>query len=244
MGARNKRKPASIAAIDETRANQAHQLHRLGALAASGNGYTARWCCDLERSDMLYLLLGLLGFLGLHSVRVFAPSWREAKIAAWGLGRWKLIYSVLSLLTFVLLIWGYGAAKQTPMLIWAPPPGLRHAAALLTLPAFILLIAAYFPGNHLKAKLGHPMILAVKLWAFAHLLVNGWLHAMLLFGAFLIWAIIDFRSARRRPPGPALPPPNAMATVLTVVIGIAAWLGFALYAHVRLMGVAPFGVSG
>lgn len=193
---------------------------------------------------MLLLVLGLLSFLGLHSVRVFAPDWRSAQIAAWGEGRWKLIYSVLSIITFALLIWGYGAAKQSPVLVWAPPPGLRHAAALLTLPAFILLIAAYVPRNHLKARLGHPMLLAIKLWAFAHLLVNGWLHAMLLFGAFLVWAIIDFRSARRRTPAPTLAPPNFLATGLTLILGVLAWVAFALYAHVRLIGVAPFGVSG
>lgn len=189
---------------------------------------------------MMMLILGLLAFLGLHSIRMLAPGWRAARIASWGEGGYRLIFSVLSILAFVLLVWGYGQAKAHPILLWLPPMGLRHATALLTLPAFVLLVAAYVPANHLKARLGHPMLLAVKLWAFAHLLANGWLHAVLLFGAFLVWAALDFRSARRRPAMPALTP-RASMTLLAVVLGLVAWVVFALHLHVRLIGVAPFG---
>ena len=143
--------------------------------------------------------------------------------------------------SFVLLVWGYGEARQAPVLVWLPPPGLRHAAALLTLPAFVLLVAAYVPRNHLKARLGHPMLLAVKLWAAAHLLVNGWLHGMLLFGAFLVWAVLTFRSARRRAMPASPPPTSALATLVSVLLGVAGWAGFALYLHLQWIGVAPFG---
>lgn len=190
---------------------------------------------------MEFLLLGLVAFFGLHSLRVLAPDWRAQRIAAWGAGTWKGVYSLLSIATFTLLVWGYIRAGQSPVLIWVPPLGMRHAVALLTLPAFVLLLAAYVPRNHIKARLGHPMLLAIKLWAAAHLLANGWLHAMLLFGAFLVWAAITFRDARRRPSVPAAGPPSAAATVATLVLGVGAWAGFAFHLHLLLFGVAPFG---
>lgn len=189
---------------------------------------------------MLYLILGLLAFLGLHSVRIFAPAWREARVRQWGANGWKGIYSLLAIAGFALLVWGYGQARAAPVVVWVPPLGLRHLAALLTLPAFVLLVAAYVPANHLKARLGHPMLLGIKLWAFAHLLVSGWLHAMVLAGAFLLWAILCFRSARRRPAATAAAP-RVGNTVLAVVIGVAAWAGFAFWGHRWLIGVSPFG---
>lgn len=190
---------------------------------------------------MFWLIFGLLIFLGVHSVHLLAPRWRESRIAAWGMGPWKGLYSVLAIAGFVLLVWGYGQARMhSPVLLWMPPPGLRHAAALLTLPAFILLAAAYVPRNHIKAWLGHPMLLAVKLWAAAHLLVNGWLHGVLLFGSFLIWAVLSFRMARRREPAPRSGGTVA-GTVATLAVGIVAWCGFAFYLHARWIGVAPFG---
>lgn len=190
---------------------------------------------------MIYLLLGLVAFFALHSLRVVAPGWRAQRIAAWGEGTWKVVYSLLSIAAFVLLVWGYVQAGRSPVLVWVPPPGLRHAVALLTLPAFILLLAAYVPRNHLRASLGHPMLLGTKLWAAAHLLANGWLHAMLLFGAFLVWAAFTFRSARKRPAVQSSGPPSKLATLATVVLGVLAWAAFALYLHARLIGVAPFG---
>lgn len=189
---------------------------------------------------MIWLILGLLLFLGVHSLRALAPGWREARIAAIGAGPWKLAYSAVSIAGFVLLLWGYGQARAAPVLLWAPPAGLRHAVALLTLPAFVLLVAAYVPRNHIKARLGHPMLLAVMLWAVAHLLVSGWLHAVVLFGAFLAWAVVAFGAARRREPASRSGGTWA-GTLLALVVGTAAWAGFALYLHARWIGVAPFG---
>ncbi len=192
---------------------------------------------------MIYLILGLLAFLGLHSLRMLVPDWRAGLIRRWGERSWKLGFSVLAIAAFVLLLWGYGQARADSVLIWLPPSGLRHVAALLTLPAFVLLVAAYLPANHFKARLGHPMLLAVKLWALAHLLANGWLHAMLLFGGFLLWAVLDFRDARRRDrrAGSVVVAGRASVTVSAVVLGVAAWAGFAFHLHARWIGVAPFG---
>lgn len=189
---------------------------------------------------MTLLLIGLAVFIGAHSLRIVAPGWREARISAWGVNAWKAVAGILSIAGFVLILYGYGEARQAPVLLWTPPAGLRHAAALLTLPAFILLVAAYVPRSWPKLQLGHPMVLAVKLWALAHLLMVGWLHAIVLFGSLLLWSILSFRTARRREP-PSRASASAASSLLAVVIGTAAWAGFALYLHARWIGVAPFG---
>jgi uncharacterized membrane protein len=128
-----------------------------------------------------------------------------------------------------------------PLVLWAAPLWTRHLAALLTLPAFVLLAAAYVPGNAIKARLQHPMLLGVKLWATAHLLANNTLADVLLFGAFLAWAVLDFRSARRRPSVLASPATVASRTGLTLALGVLAWAGFAFWGHAALIGVRPFG---
>ncbi|KQW68722.1 MAG: NnrU family protein [Methylibium sp.] len=192
---------------------------------------------------MLVLILGLVLFLGTHSVRIFAEPWRTRTLARAGEARWKGVYAVVSLIGFVLLAWGYGLARQQPVLLWTPPVAMRHIAALLTLLSFVLLAAAYVPGNGLKAKLHHPMVLSVKVWAFAHLLANGTLADVLLFGGFLVWAALSFRAARGRDraAGVSYPPGRASATAITVVVGTVAWAVFAFWAHGALIGVRPFG---
>ena len=192
---------------------------------------------------MTYLILGLMVFLGLHSIRIFADGWRSAQVKRLGEGAWKGIYSLLSLAGFALIVWGFGLARQQPVLLWMPPVGMRHVAGLLTLIAFVLLAAAYVPRNAFKARMHHPMLLAVKVWAFAHLLSNGRLADMVLFGAFLAWAVACFISARKRDraAGRQYPAGTAGATAATLVIGIAAWAGFAFWLHATLIGVRPFG---
>jgi uncharacterized membrane protein len=185
---------------------------------------------------MTVMILGLLIFLGVHSVRIVADDWRSAQILRLGELPWKAAYSVVSLVGLALAIWGYGQMRLDPTWVWFPPVGLRHAVALLMIPAFILLVAAYVPGNHLKAKLGHPMIIAVKLWAFSHLLANGRLGDIVFFGAFLLWAVFDFRAARRRP-APAVVSPNLARTAITVVVGLVAYYLFAFHLHVWVTGV-------
>jgi uncharacterized membrane protein len=192
---------------------------------------------------MIYLTLGLLIFLGAHSVRIFAEDWRNRQQVKLGAQVWRGAYSMVSLLGLFLIIWGFGVARQTPVQLWSPPVAMRHLAALLTLLSFVLLTAAYVPGNLIKARVHHPMVAGVKLWAFAHLLANGNAAHVLLFGSFLVWAIADFLAARRRDRRDQVPAVVVKkgATGFTVAIGVAAWIAFTLWLHGLLMGVRPFG---
>lgn len=193
---------------------------------------------------MTILLLGLVLFLGVHSLRALAPGLREAGIARFGVGGWKGLYSLLAIAGFVLMVFGYGEARENPVLLWTPPVWLRHVVALFTLPAFVLLVAAYVPNNHFRARLGHPMLLAVKLWALGHLLAVGWLHGIVLMAAFLTWAVIAFAAARRRDRAAGVAPTTPASvsmSALCVILGAGAWGLFALHLHARWIGVAPFG---
>jgi uncharacterized membrane protein len=192
---------------------------------------------------MSLLIFGLVLFLGVHSTRVFANDWRQRFIAQRGAMTWKGLYATASLLGFALIIWGYGLARQQPVVLWASPAWTRHVAALLTMPAFVLLAASYIPGNGIKARLHHPMVLGVKVWALAHLLANNTLADLLLFGGFLVWAVLSFRAARARDRaahtvyGEGKP----VMTVISVVAGLAGWAFFAFWAHAAWIGVRPFG---
>jgi uncharacterized membrane protein len=192
---------------------------------------------------MVYLIAGLVIFLGVHSVRIFADEWRTATLARLGEGAYKGIYSVLSIAGFALIIYGFGIARETPVVLWTPPVGLRHAASLLTLIAFVFLTAAYVPRNGIKARFHHPMVLGVKFWALAHLLANGQLAQVLLFGSFLIWAVLNFVASRRRDraKGVQYASGSLPLTALTVAAGGLVWMAFALHLHGWLIGVRPFG---
>lgn len=192
---------------------------------------------------MTLLILGLVLFLGIHSVRVFGEDARGRLRERLGANGYKGLYSLVSAAGLVLIVIGYGAARQQPQLLWLPPIWTRHLAALLTLPAFVLLVAAYVPGNAIKAKLHHPMVLGVKVWALAHLLSNGMLADLLLFGGFLIWAVLTFRAARGRDraDGTVYPPGRLVPTLVAVAVGLVAWAVFAFWAHGALIGVRPFG---
>ena len=192
---------------------------------------------------MTALILGLLLFLGVHSVRIVADGWRSRTIARVGEGPWKGIYTVLSLAALALIVWGFGLARATPTVLWAPPVWTRHLAALLMLVSLVLLAAAYVPGNQIKAKLHHPMVLGVKVWAFAHLLANNTLADLLLFGGFGAWAVLNFRAARQRDraTGAVYAAGTPGATGVAVAAGVAAWAVLAFWAHGWLFGVRPFG---
>lgn len=192
---------------------------------------------------MAYLIFGLVIFLGAHSLRIYGDAWRARALESLGQSNWKLIISALSVAGFLIMVWGYGLARQTPVQIWAAPTAMRHLASLLTLPAFVLLAAAYVPGNGIKSRLRHPMVLSVKLWALAHLLANGNLNQMVLFGSFLVWSVLSFRAARardRRESPPAMPA-RRDATVMSVLLGVSLWLAFTLWLHGLLIGVRPLG---
>ncbi len=195
---------------------------------------------------LTYLAAGLLLFLGVHSTRVFANDWRNKTLARIGEKPFKGIYTLLSLAGFALLIWGYGHARQQGVMLWNPPAAMRHLAALLTLVAFVLLTAAYVPGNQIKAKLHHPMVLGTKVWALAHLLANGSLADTVLFGSFLLWSVLLFAASRRRDrrERTVYAAGTASATAITVVVGVVAWAVFAFWLHRVLIGVSPFGAMG
>lgn len=189
---------------------------------------------------MLVLVVGLGVFLGVHSLQMLAPAWRQARRAEWGEQRWKLVVSVVAAVGLGLVVWGYGLARQAPVLLWPTPVWTRHLAALLTLPAFVLLALSQVPGHSLKRRVAHPMLLGVKLWAAAHLLANGNLADLALFGSFLAWGVLDFRSARRRS-ALAVPAGSSSRTAVAVGAGVLAWVAFAFWGHAALIGVAPLG---
>ena len=201
---------------------------------------------------MTWLVLGLVLFLGTHSARIVAEDERKRLIARLGQGAWKGIYSLLSLAGLVLMVQGYGEVRASPWVLWPVTTGARHAASLLTLVAFILLAAAYVPRNRIKLRLRHPMVLAVKTWALAHLLANGTLADLLLFGGFLVWAAFSFRAARARdrllestPTDSAVERGGSRSPLIpdlvTVAAGVLAWWVFAFYLHARWIGVSPLG---
>jgi uncharacterized membrane protein len=192
---------------------------------------------------MILFVVGLVVFLGIHSIRIVAEPMRTLLVDRLGVGGWKSLYSVISIASFGALVFGYAAVRHTPTFVWSPPRGMAHAAALLTLIAFVLLAASYVPKNQIKARLHHPMTLSVKVWAFAHLLANGSLEAIVLFGSFLVWAILTFRAARIRDrvAGTVYPAGTTATTIVTVVIGAIAWAAFAFWGHALVIGVSPFG---
>lgn len=190
---------------------------------------------------MTLLIAGLIIFLGIHSLKLFAPARQASLSVRFGTGTWKVIYSIVSVVGLLLIIKGYADARMNPIWLWMPPAGLRHLALLLTAIGFVLLAAAYVPGNRLKAKLGHPMFAAVKIWALAHLLANGSLADVLLFGSFLAWAIAGFAISRRRDRtmGIQRPAGTLSADLITIVIGLVSWAVFAMFLHTMLIGVSP-----
>jgi uncharacterized membrane protein len=212
---------------------------------------------------MAQLILGLILFLGAHSVRIVADDWRSQKIEAWGDKAFKGVNALVSLLGFYLLVVGYGEARLQTVALWNPPIFTKHIGLLLMLFSSILLFAAYIPRNHIKMRLGHPMVLSVKVWALSHLLANGNLADVVLFGAFLIWAVLNFKSARARDRAQiqgahthqevntdvnsvALSEvenmkPNLFASLITLVGGMALWAVITFVLHAKVVGVAPLG---
>ena len=186
---------------------------------------------------MTLLILGLLIFLGVHSVSIVAPGWRDAQVARLGEAGWKGVYAVLSIVGFALLVYGYGQARQAPIGLYTPPASMRHATMLLMLPVFVLLLAAYLPGR-IKSAAKHPMLLATKLWATSHLLANGNLADVLLFGGFLAWAVADRISMKRRTQRP-LPgaPAGRFNDLIAIVLGLALYGFFVKGGHGWLIGV-------
>ena len=209
---------------------------------------------------MTWLILGLILFLGAHSVRMVADAWRTQAIASWGEKPFKGVYTLISLLGFYAMVTGYAEARLQTVALWTPPIATRHISVLLMLFASVLMAAAYVPRNHFKLRMGHPMVLSVKVWALAHLLANGNLADVVLFGAFLVWSVLNFKSARARDrallssatasdeasdsspiENESPKQPKTVATLIAVLLGLAFWGGMTFVLHAQWIGVSPLG---
>jgi uncharacterized membrane protein len=190
---------------------------------------------------MTILLLGLVIFIGAHSFTM-ARGPRAHAIARLGEGAYKGLYSLVSLLGLVLIIWGFGAYRAEGYIqLWNPPVWTRHLSLLLVWPAFVAFAAAYLPGR-IKGALKHPMLAALKIWALAHLLANGDLGSMLLFAGLLAWAVAARISTKRRDEvldhgGPAAAPAGWRNDLLAIAIGTVVYLVFLFWLHPLLIGV-------
>lgn len=187
---------------------------------------------------MNLLIIGLILFFGVHSISIVNDDWRNRMVNSMGELPWKGLYGVLAIIGFVLIVWGYAEARQhEPMILYTPAPWLQDLAIVLLIPVFPLLFATYFPGR-IQTATQHPMLVATKLWALAHLLANGALIDLLLFGSFLLWAVADRISLKRRHPHP-LPqlPASPVNDVLALVLGLAVYGLFLFWLHGSLFGV-------
>jgi uncharacterized membrane protein len=190
---------------------------------------------------MAILALGLVIFLGLHSTRIVAEGGRAKAIARLGEGPWKGVYSLLSVIGFVLIVWGFAHARSAAPLLWTPPDWTRHVTILLMLFSLILLAAYGFKKSHIAVAVHHPMVWSVAIWSAGHLLANGSAADVLLFGAFLIWAIADLSSAYARDRSNAVvyPAPVWGATIGAIVVGVVLWGLLIGGLHQWLFGVSP-----
>ena len=190
---------------------------------------------------MTQLFAGLLLFLGIHSISIVVPAARDRCVKRVGAGTWKGLYAVLSLASFALLLYGYGLARHVSSVLYVPPSWLRVIALIVMLPVFPLALAAYLPGR-IQTAVRHPLLAATKAWALAHLLANGTLADVLLFGGFLVWAITDRVSLERRAPRPiATAPPRRWNDAIAVALGLALYAAFLAGLHRLLIGVSPLG---
>ncbi|MET0967798.1 MAG: NnrU family protein [Tardiphaga sp.] len=188
------------------------------------------------------MILGLVLFLGVHLVST-RRELRAQLIARSGESLYKLGYAVVSLAGLALIVWGFAIYRATGWIdVWYPPHFMKHVTIALMLPAVILVVAAYLRGR-IYVVVKHPMLAAVKLWALAHLLVNGDLGSIILFGAFLAWAVVDRISLKRRadPGSPPIPVGGPMNDVIAVAVGIVAYLALGFAFHPVVIGVPVFG---
>ena len=203
---------------------------------------------------MALLILGLLLFLGAHSTRIFAENWRQATLERLGEKAYKGVYTLVSLVGFGLMMYGFDQVRWDSPVLWSPPIWAKHGAAVLMLLSLVLLACAHAPRNAVKAKLHHPMVLSVKVWALAHLLANPRLADVVLFGAFLLWSVLNFRAARQRDrlaaatatvgegSGALEPEVSSAATWRAVGIGVVVWAILLSRGHAWLFGVSPLGM--
>jgi uncharacterized membrane protein len=188
---------------------------------------------------MTLLILGILVLIGIHFLPAF-PELRDRLVGQFGRNGYRALFSIVSTLGLALVVWGF--AKAPVVQIWSPPDWTRHLALLLMLPVFPLLFAAYLPGK-IKAKLRHPMLAAIKFWALAHLIANGDLASIILFGSFLAFAVLDRILLKRRTGAePVLAASEAEARrndIISIGAGLALYVAFLFWLHPLLIGVSP-----
>ncbi|HEY0848912.1 MAG TPA: NnrU family protein [Bradyrhizobium sp.] len=188
------------------------------------------------------MIAGLVVFLGAHTFTTQRDA-RARMIASTGEGTYKIVYSLVSAIGLALIVWGFARYRTTGWIdVWQPPVAMKHITTALMLPAVILVVASYIRGR-IYTTLKHPMLAGIKLWAAAHLLANGDLGSIILFGAFLAWAVFDRISLKRRsdPGGPPIPVGGATNDLIAVAVGVVAYLALAFAFHPAVIGVPVIG---
>lgn len=191
---------------------------------------------------MLNLVIGLVIFFGLHSINIFAPQWRARSMASTGAMRWKMRFGLITLLAVASIIMGFMQTHQAPIWIWHPPYWTRHVSALFMLFAFYCAACAVIPGTKVKSLVGHPFLIAIKVWAFAHLLSNGSLADIILFGSFLVWSIAAYAVMRRRDREAGVAKPEHFGMHMDLAAFAATmicWFAMVFFLHKLLFGVSP-----
>jgi uncharacterized membrane protein len=192
---------------------------------------------------MTRLILGIVLFFGIHLISVVALEWRNRTAERLGERTWKAAYAVAAIIGFYLIVTGFGEARQVDEVLYVPPVWLKDVTALLMLPAFTLALAAYLPGR-IQTLARHPLLVATQLWALAHLLSNGGVADVVLFGAFLLWAGAVRVSIKYRPPHPIRMLPASKANdVIAIVGGLALYVVFVLWLHAKWFGVWPIALG-
>jgi uncharacterized membrane protein len=188
---------------------------------------------------MIFLLPGLVIFFTLHSLAFVAPRWREQKRQRWGRATWRWITSVGSILAVLLIAYGYQQSRYAPVVLYVSPGWLRRVTDLLMLPVFPMVYATFLPSR-IRSTLRYPDLVAIKLWAVAHLLVNGMLADLILFGSFLAWAVVNRISLKRRVRIVPSAAPSPYNDLVAIVLGLFTYLCIVFYLHYKIIGVIPF----
>lgn len=192
---------------------------------------------------MTLFIVSLILFLLTHSVRIVAPAWREAMIERMGVKAWRGLYSILSLVTLVFLIYAFGVSRADTPMLYYPPFWMTHITLTLMLIAMVLLMVSIFPAGRIAVWVKHPLLTSVKTWAFAHLLANGEANSVLLFAGFLIWAVVARISAKRQG-GEARAFVSVKWDVAAVITGVVVYIAFVGFLHEYLIGVSPLAAAG
>lgn len=193
---------------------------------------------------MLILVIGLVIFFCLHSVRLVAPQWRESSMKEHGEMRWKMRFGLLTLMSTAFIVMGYMQMRIEPIWLWFPPVWTRHLAGLLVLVALFFVGSALVKNSTMKNKMGYPMLIGVKIWAFAHLISNGTLADVMIFGSFLVWSIVSFAVNRRRDRLAGVvyeqsEDSSVPANLIAFVFAMMSWFTIVFYLHQAIIGVSP-----